>query len=71
MHVDYAEQNLVDTYCHSPCLLNLNIDYESLVLVTNNFTNDATRLTCNKLTNLCIKRAFVPPKTFHQYFPLL
>lgn len=70
-HAHYAEQFLVDKYCHLPCLLNLDIDYESLVLVTNNFTNDATRLTCSKLTRLCIKGAFVPPRTFHQYFPLL
>jgi len=70
-HADYAEQFLIDKYCRLPCLLNLNIDYESLVLVTNNFTNDATRLTCSKLTSLCINGTFVPPKTFHQYFPLL
>ena len=70
-HADYAEQFLVNKYCHLPCLLNLNIGYESLVLVTNNFTNDGTRLTCSKLTNLRIKEAFVPPKTFHHYFPLL
>ena len=70
-HADYAEQFLISKYCHLPCLLNLTIEYESLVLVTNNFTNDATRLTCSKLTNLCIKETLVPPKNFHQYFPLL
>jgi hypothetical protein len=70
-HVDYAEQFLVDKHCHLPCLLNLDISYESLVLITNNFTNDATRLTCSKLTNLRIREPFVSPKTFHQYFPLL
>ncbi|CAF2117090.1 unnamed protein product [Rotaria magnacalcarata] len=70
-HANYAEQFLVDKHCHLPCLLDLKIGYESLVLVTNNFTNDATRLTCSKLTSLCIKGAFVPPKTFHEYFPLL
>ncbi|CAF3724798.1 unnamed protein product [Rotaria sp. Silwood1] len=70
-HADYAEQFLVDKRCYLPCLLNLNISYESLVLVTNNFTNDATRHTCSKLTSLRIKELFVPPKTFHQYFPLL
>jgi hypothetical protein len=70
-HADYAEQFLVDKYCHLPCLLDLDIGYESLVLVTKNFTNDATRLTCSKLTSLRIRELFVPPKTFHQYFPLL
>jgi len=70
-HADYAEQFLVDKYCHLPCLINLDIGYESLVLVTNNFTNDATRLTCRKLTSVRIMEQFLPPKTFHQYFPLL
>jgi hypothetical protein len=70
-HADYAEQFLVDKYCHLSCLLNLNIDFESLVLLTNNFTNDATRLTCSKLTSLRINEPFVPPKNFYQYFPLL
>jgi hypothetical protein len=70
-HADYAEQFLVDKYCHLPCLLNLHIDYLSLVLVTSNFTNDAARLTCSKLTNLCVTEPFVHPKSFGQYFPLL
>ncbi len=70
-HADYAEQFLVDKYCHLPCLVSLDIRYESLVLVTNNFTNDATRLACSKLTSLRIKELFVAPKNFHQYFPLL
>ena len=69
--VDYAEQFLFDKYCHLPCLLNLMIDYKSLILGTNNFTNDAARLTCSKLTSLTVKEPFVPPKNFHQYFPLL
>jgi hypothetical protein len=67
-HADYAEQFLIDKYCHLPCLLNLNIDYESLVLVTNNFTNEATRLTCSKLTSLRINEPFVPPKSFINIF---
>ncbi|CAF4714716.1 unnamed protein product [Rotaria socialis] len=53
-HTDYAEQFLVAEHYHLPCLLDLIIGYESLALVTNNFTNDATRLTCSKLTSLCI-----------------
>ncbi|CAF4743491.1 unnamed protein product, partial [Rotaria sp. Silwood2] len=31
-----------------PCLQKLVIQYEKLVTVTNNFTNDATRLNCNQ-----------------------
>jgi hypothetical protein len=70
-HADYAEQFLIDKHCHLPCLLKLYIRYESLALVTNNFTNDATRSTCGKLTCLCINELIVPPKDFHVYFPLL
>ncbi|CAF4418142.1 unnamed protein product [Rotaria socialis] len=70
-HADYAEQFLVNKHCYLPCLLNINICYEPLTLVTNNFTNDATRLTCSKLTSVCIKEPFVSPETFSKYFPLL
>ena len=70
-HVDYAKQFLFDKHCYLPCLLNLYIGYNSLALVTNNFTNDATCVTCGKLTCLQIKKPFIPPKHFHKYFPLL
>jgi hypothetical protein len=70
-HVDYAEQFLFDKNTHLPRLFNLSIRYESLALVTNNFTNDAARLNCGKLTNLTIWEPFVRPENFHQYFPLL
>jgi len=70
-HVDYAEQFLYDKNIDLPCLLDLSIEYESLTMVTNNFTNDATRLYCAKLKGLHINKPFVRPKHFHQYFPLL
>jgi hypothetical protein len=70
-HVDYAEQFLFDKNTYLPCLLDLRIEYESLIMVTNNFTNDATRLYCAKLIGLHINKPFVLPKHFHQYFPLL
>ncbi len=70
-HVDYAEQFLIDTNTHLPCLLDLCITYESLTMVTNNFTNDATRLYCAKLKGLHIDKPFVRLKHFDEYFPLL
>ncbi|CAM4895206.1 unnamed protein product [Rotaria socialis] len=70
-HVDYAEQFLSDKQCHLPCLLNLSISYESLAMVTNSFTNDATRRTSSKLTSLRLKGPFVTPENFHLYFPSL
>jgi hypothetical protein len=70
-HVDYAEQFLVDTNIHLPCLLDLHITYESLAIVTHNFTNNATRLCCTKLKRLHMDEQFVRPKLFDKYFPLL
>jgi hypothetical protein len=70
-HVDYADQFLVNTNTHLPCLLDLHITYESLAIVTHNFTNDATRLCCAKLKRLHLDEQFVRPKLFDKYFPLL
>jgi hypothetical protein len=70
-HVNYAEQFLVDKKCHLPRLLSFVIRYELLTMVTNNFTNDATRLTCANLTSLTTQEPFVRPENFDQYFPLL
>ncbi|CAF1288753.1 unnamed protein product [Adineta steineri] len=70
-HDDYAEQFLVDANTHLPCLLDLCIEYESLEIVTNNYTNDATRLYCSKLKGLHIDEPYVRRKHFDEYFPLL
>jgi hypothetical protein len=70
-HVDYAEQFLDDKKTHLPRLQTLSIKYESLAMVTNNFTNDATRLNCAKVEVLYLEEPFVRPENFHQYFPLL
>ena len=70
-HRDYAKQFLIEKYCQMPCLVDLEIGYELLAIVTNNFTNDATRLICSQLTNVNLDISFVPSKEFHQYFPSL
>jgi hypothetical protein len=69
IHDDYAEQFLVDT---KTCLLNnitLQIDYECLQRVTHNFTNNATRVNCAKLTYLLISQYWRYPKLCDTYFP--
>ncbi|CAF3939230.1 unnamed protein product [Rotaria sp. Silwood1] len=68
-NVDYGAQFLCDTKIHLPCLLNLTIPYESLAMITNNFTNDLTRLTCARLQRLIICGSYVPSENFHSYFP--
>ncbi|CAF1262621.1 unnamed protein product, partial [Rotaria sordida] len=70
-HMDYVEEFLFDKNIHLPRLLNLSIKYESLAIVTNNFTNDAARITCGKLKCLEISEPFIRPENFHHYFPLL
>ncbi|CAF3359078.1 unnamed protein product [Rotaria sp. Silwood2] len=70
-HVDYAEQFLYDRNTYIPRLLNLGIEYDSLVMVTNNFNNNGARLNCAKLKRLNLDESFVRPENFHQYFPLL
>ena len=42
-HIDYAEQFLFEKNIRVPCLLELHISYETLIIVTNNFTNDLAR----------------------------
>ncbi|CAM4777925.1 unnamed protein product, partial [Rotaria magnacalcarata] len=70
-HIDYAEQFLYERNAHLPCLSSLEIRYETLSILTNNFTNDAARANCAKLQRLVIKEPFVHPQYFHSYFPLL
>ncbi|CAF1537253.1 unnamed protein product [Rotaria sordida] len=68
-NVDYGAQFLCDTKIHLPSLLNLIITYESLAMITNNFTNHMTRLTCARLQRLIICGSYVLPENFHLYFP--
>ncbi|CAF1182272.1 unnamed protein product [Rotaria sordida] len=70
-HVDYAKLFLFKQNINLPRLLNLAIQYESLIAITNNFTNDATYFNFDKLKSLDICQLFVRSKNFHQYFPLL
>ncbi|CAF3909554.1 unnamed protein product [Adineta steineri] len=69
VHEDYVEQFLLDT---KACLLNnitLQIGYECLQRVTHNFTNNATRVNCAKLTCLLISQCWRYPKLCDTYFP--
>ncbi len=70
-HIQYAELFLLKKNFHLPCLLNLAIEYESLTMITNNFTNNATHFNFERLKSLDVCQSFVRPKNFHQYFPLL
>ena len=68
-HEDYVYQLLVHSKCHLPRLSDLTVGYTLLAIVTNNFTNDATRPACSKVTNLTLNESFVRTKHFDEYFP--
>lgn len=72
IHTDYVRQFLSQTNTSLPSLTNLSIDYEILVTVTNNFTNDGKLLNCAQIkclstSNLLINR----PENLNSYFPSL
>jgi hypothetical protein len=71
VHIDYVEQFLVDQYCYLPCLLALEVNYTSLLSVTNGFIHDSTRLACSKLKYLYVDEPFIRPEHFHRYFSTL
>ena len=71
VHIDYVEQLLVETKCRLPNLTKLNISYDKLEIVTNNFTRDATRANCIQIKEIFIDETIEYPKEFFLYFPLL
>jgi hypothetical protein len=68
---DYAGQFLFNRKVCVPNLLHLHIQYESLAMITNNFTNDTIRLNCAQLRSVSIVEPFVRPENFDLYFPQL
>ncbi len=70
-HIDYVEQFLFERKTSLPCLLHLTIQYESLVMITNNFINDPTHFNFAQVKTLDTDKSFVRPENFHSYFPRL
>ncbi|CAF1462450.1 unnamed protein product [Adineta ricciae] len=68
-HTDYAYQFLCDTKARVPKLSILKIQYDKLVIVTDNFTNITTQINCNQLKKLIFDEIIVCPEHFHDYFP--
>ena len=69
VHDDYVEQFLVDAKMCLPINVKLFVDYESLERVTHNFTSNATRVNCAKLSHLFLHRDFQIPNHAKDYFP--
>ncbi|CAF3504874.1 unnamed protein product [Rotaria socialis] len=51
-YINYVTQFLLDFNTHLPCLNTLYIKYEDLVIVTDNFTNNAARSNCSRLQHI-------------------
>jgi hypothetical protein len=67
--LDYAEQYLCQRKTYLPLLYRLTIEYQTLLTITKNFTNDETRIKCSHLRTLVIREPFVRSENFHSYFP--
>ena len=67
----YVEQFLNDTKIRLPHLRILTVDYDTLVIVTENFTKETTRNTCANVKKLCGGPFAVYSKDFYDYFPQL
>lgn len=70
-HTDYIEQFLNNTKTYLPRLTRLQINYDQLRFVTQDFTRDATRFNCARIKKLITYQTLVPSKDFCTYFPLL
>jgi hypothetical protein len=70
-NIDYLEQFLNEKVTYVPRLKKLKVVYNSLRVVTNNFTREETRRNCAKVTRLLIRTPLACSKDFYLYFPLL
>jgi hypothetical protein len=70
-HDDYAELFLLKKTTHLPRLLNLSMEYKTLTMITNNFTNDPMHFNFSQLKNVGVCQPFIRPENFREYFPLL
>ncbi|CAF3158465.1 unnamed protein product [Rotaria sp. Silwood2] len=52
VHIDYIDQFLNERKTHLPCLTELTVNYNNLLIVTENFTRDTIRLNCMKIKKL-------------------
>jgi len=71
--LDYVEQFLSSLITYLPNLTKLNVQYEHLVTITENFTSDITRTNCANLKsiNFTDVQATVHSEDFYRYFPSL
>ena len=72
VHIDYLEEFFLNSNMYLPCLTKLCIEYEDLLTITENFTNNAARSLCSKVEKIDFhEETMVLPKEFYLYFPLM
>ncbi len=71
LHIDYIQHLLFNRYTHLPRLCQLQIEYEQLITLTNNFTANPTQFNCLQVQKLIINECFARPQNFSLFFPLL
>ena len=70
-HIIYIEQLLHYSTTHLPRLTELQIKYDCLKIVTNDFTRDTTRMNCCKIKILECSQTIEHSDEFTRYFPSL
>jgi hypothetical protein len=68
-HDDYVEQFLMDVRTCLPIQVNLFTYFSSLERVTHNFTRDATRTNCTKISSVHVSHSVSDVKQLREYFP--
>jgi len=67
----YIEQFLLDTKTYAPRLREIEVFFDQLITVTENFTRDATRRNCVNIKRLVFERTIEYPEELYPYFPSL
>ena len=70
-HIDFLEQFLVDRITRLPFLQHLEVCFDDLLTITDNFTNDASRLNCSQVNRFMSYESVARPASFFAYFPRL
>ncbi|CAF4398004.1 unnamed protein product, partial [Adineta steineri] len=61
-HIDYVDQFLYYTNMYLPTLHTLSLQYDKLVAVTDNFTNDAKQINCSEIKQIVFYQLLVLTK---------
>ena len=69
--IDYLEQFLVDRITRLPRFHDLEVYFDDLVKLTDNFTSDAARHNCSQVIRFTSEESVARPASFYAYFPRL